>query len=475
MGFATFERGATKQNSQGNYSGKVRVKPGGDRKGQSATRQDKGTSREGRKNQKDLMEQILTRENLQTALKRVEANKGAAGVDGVTTRQLREYIQKHWPRIKVKLQEGTYKPSPVRKVEIPKPDGGVRILGIPTVIDRLIQQATLQVLTPRIDPGFSPHSYGFRPGKGGHDAVRQARKYIEEGYCIVVDIDLEKYFDRINHDILMSRVARKVKDKRVLKLIRSYLNSGIMIEGIRVKTEEGTPQGGPLSPLLANILLDDLDKELEQRGLRFCRYADDCNIYVKTKRAGERVKQSITRYLEKKLRLKVNEAKSAVERPWKRKFLGFSFHKQKEIKVRLAPKSLKRVKDKIREITKPTWSIPMNERIQRLNQYLTGWIGYYALMDTPSVVERLEEWIRRRLRLCLWLQWKRVRTRIRELKALGLEKSQAIEIANTRKGAWRITKTPHLHKALGNAYWQSQGLMSLTQRYSQLRQNWRTA
>ena len=423
----------------------------------------------------DLMGQILSRENLQAAIKRVEANKGAAGVDGVTTRQLREYVQKHWPEIKLKLQEGTYKPSPVRKVEIPKPEGGLRVLGIPTVIDRFIQQAILQVLTPLFDPGFSPHSYGFRPGKRGHDAVQQARKYIEEGYCIVVDIDLEKFFDRINHDILMSRVARKVKDKKLLKLIRSYLNSGIMVEGIRVRTEEGTPQGGPLSPLLANILLDDLDKELERRRLRFCRYADDCNIYVKTKRAGERVKQSITRYLEKKLRLKVNEVKSAVDRPWKRKFLGFSFYKQKAIKVRIATKSLKRLKDKIREITNPTWSISMNERIQRLNQYLTGWIGYYALADTPSVLEGLEEWIRRRLRLCLWLQWKRVRTRIRELKALGLKKSQAEEIANTRKGAWRITKTPHLHKALGNAYWQSQGLMSLTQRYIQLRQNWRTA
>lgn len=421
------------------------------------------------------MEQILSRENLQAAIKKVEANKGAAGVDGVTIRQLREYVQKHWPEIKLKLQKGTYKPSPVRKVEIPKPEGGVRALGIPTVIDRFIQQATLQVLTPLFDPGFSPHSYGFRPGKRGHDAVRQARKYIEEGYGIVVDIDLEKFFDRINHDILMSRVVRKVKDKKLLKLIRSYLNAGIMVEGIRVRTEEGTPQGGPLSPLLANILLDDLDKELERRGLRFCRYADDCNIYVKTKRAGERVKQSITRYLEKKLRLKVNEGKSAVDRPWKRKFLGFSFYKQKAIKVRIAPKSLKRLKDKIREITNPTWSISMNERIQRLNQYLTGWIGYYALADAPSVLEGLEEWIRRRLRLCLWLQWKRVRTRIRELKALGLKKSQAEEIANTRKGAWRTTKTPHLHKALGNAYWQSQGLMSLTQRYSQLRQNWRTA
>lgn len=422
-----------------------------------------------------LLEDILSRENLLAALHKVEANKGAAGIDGVSTEHLREYIQQHWEQIKQQLLEGTYKPSPVRRVEIPKPDGGVRLLGIPTVIDRLIQQATLQALTPIFDPSFSVNSFGFRPNKRGHDAVRQAQRFIREGFRFVVDIDLAQFFDRVNHDILMSRVARKVKDKRVLKLIRNYLKAGIMVGGIRIASEEGTPQGGPLSPLLANIILDDLDKELERRGLHFCRYADDCNVYVKTKRAGERVKQSVTRYLEGKLKLWVNEEKSAVDRPWKRKFLGFSFTMQKEAKIRIAPKSLKRVKEKIRMLTKPTWSISMEQRIQLLNQYLMGWMGYYALIETPHPLKLLEEWIRRRLRSCLWQQWKRVRTRIRELRALGLQEKQVLEIANTRKGAWRTSKTPHLHKALGIAYWQSRGLKSLVQRYFEIRQSWRTA
>ena len=300
----------------------------------------------------DLMVKILERNNLLEALKRVESNKGAAGVDGVSTRQLRVYVQQHWDTIKQQLLEGTYIPSPVRRVEIPKPEGGVRVLGIPTVLDRLIQQAILQVLTPIFDPTFSVHSYGFRPNKRGHDAVREAQRYIREGYGFVVDMDLEKFFDRVNHDILMSRIARKIKDKRVLKLIRAYLQAGIMSHGVCVRSEEGTPQGGPMSPLLANILLDDLDKELEKRGLRFCRYADDCNIYVKTKRAGERVKKSVTKYLEQNLKLKVNEEKSAVDYPWNRKFLGFSFTWEKKSRIRIAPKSLKRVKDKIRSMIK---------------------------------------------------------------------------------------------------------------------------
>ncbi|MFC0298527.1 group II intron reverse transcriptase/maturase [Geobacillus jurassicus] len=370
----------------------------------------------------DLMEQILSRENLLAALHKVEANKGAGGIDGVSTRQLRAYIVQHWDKRKPQLLKGTYKPSPVRRVEIPKPDGGIRLLGIPTVMDRLIQQAILQVLTPIFDPTFSPNSYGFRPNRRGHDAVRQAQKYIREGYRYVVDIDLEKFFDRVNHDILMSRVARKVKDKRVLKLIRAYLKAGIMVEGVCVRSEEGTPQGGPLSPLLANILLDDLDKELEKRGLRFCRYADDCNIYVKSRRAGERVKASITKYLEKKLKLKVNEEKSAVDRPWRRKFLGFSFTPQKETKIRIAPKSLKRVKDKIRTLTRATNPAPMESIIEDLNRYLMGWMGYYALVETPSSLKALDKWIRRRIRLVLWTRWKRVRTRYRMLRALFIAK-----------------------------------------------------
>jgi group II intron reverse transcriptase/maturase len=417
-----------------------------------------------------LLEEMLSRENLVVALKRVEANKGAPGIDGVTTRDIREYMLQNWEEIKQQIVDGTYKPSPVLRVEIPKPDGGKRVLGIPTVIDRVIQQAILQVLTPIFDPQFSEHSYGFRPNRRAHDAVKAARGYINEGYKYVVDIDLEKFFDRVNHDMLMGRIAKKVEDKRVIKLIRAYLNAGIMEEGLMVRSEIGTPQGGPLSPLLANIVLDDLDKELEKRGHKFCRYADDCNVYVRSERAGHRVKSSITEYLEKKLKLKVNEKKSAVDRPQKRKFLGFSFTGEKEPRIRISPKSIKRLKEKIRQLTDPNRSISMKERIEKLNQYLLGWIGYYALMETPSILKKLEGWIRRRLRLCLWLQWKRVRTRIRELRALGVKEEAVFQMANTRKGAWRATIAPQLQKALRVQYWKLQGLKSLTERYFQLRQ-----
>jgi group II intron reverse transcriptase/maturase len=420
------------------------------------------------------MEQVLARENMLAALKRVERNGGAPGVDGVPTERLRDQVHAEWNRIRNDLLQGTYRPQPVRRVEIPKPGGGKRMLGIPTVMDRLIQQALLQVLTPIFDPTFSESSFGFRPGRRGHDAVRRARQYVEEGYGWVVDMDLEKFFDRVNHDVLMARVARRVTDKQVLRLIRRYLQSGVMLNGVVVATEEGTPQGGPLSPLLANTLLDDLDRELEKRGHRFVRYADDANIYVRSKRAGERVLTSVRTFLQERLRLKVNEEKSAVDRPWKRKFLGFSFYKNRGIRIRLAPKSLERVKQKLRELTDRNRSHSMTQRIQTLNAYLRGWIGYYALSDAKTTFETLEGWLMRRLRACVWKQWKRVRTRLRELRALGLPEWVAREFANSRKGPWRMAGGP-MNRALGTAYWRAQGLVSLAECYQSLRQSWRTA
>jgi len=416
-----------------------------------------------------LMEQVVSRSNMRSALRRVEQNKGASGIDGMGVKQLRPYLKHHWAALKDSLLNGAYQPCPVKRVEIPKPAGGIRLLGIPTVVDRLIQQAILQVLTPIFDPSFCDASYGFRPERRGHDAMRKAREYVRDGWTWVVDIDLEKFFDKVNHDILMSRVARRVEDKVMLGLIRRFLNSGVMFNGVVAASEEGTPQGGPLSPLLANILLDDLDKELEARGHRFVRYADDCNIYVRSRRAGERVRQSTAHYLKKRLKLTVNENKSAVDRPWKRKFLGFSLLTQGR-RIRLAPQSLRKVKDKIRNLTQRSAPMGIGDRIKALNQYLGGWIGYFALAETPSVFQRLEEWTRSRLRMCQWKQWKRVRTRVRELRALGLKELDVWEAAGSRKAYWRIAHSPPLHKAMGINYWRNRGLISLTDRYEALRQ-----
>jgi RNA-directed DNA polymerase len=428
------------------------------------TAQPKGTTPN---EENGLLEQVLERENMLQALHRVERNQGAPGIDGMTVKDLRQYVKENWAHTKETLLEGTYKPSPVRRVELPKPGGGIRLLGIPTVVDRLIQQALNQVLTLIFDPNFSPYSYGFRTGKKGHDAVRQARDYIQQGYKVVVDTDLSKFFDRVNHDMLMSRVARKVKDKRVLKLTRAYLEAGVLQGGVVIKSEEGVQQGGPMSPLLANIMLDDFDKELTRRGHKFVRYADDTNIYVKSFRAGRRVMDSITKYLEGKLRLVVNLEKSAVDRPWKRKFLGFSFYTGKEIGIRLAPKTIERLREKIRELTQRKTPIPMKERVKELSQYLMGWMGYYALANAKSILGQMDQWIRHRLRMCVWKQWKRVRTRIREFRAHGAPEWMALGYANTRKGPWAASLL--LNSVLTKEYWQKLGLMSLMDRYLEIR------
>ncbi len=412
----------------------------------------------------ELMEQVVSRENMLKALERVESNRGAPGVDGVTVETFRSQLKSDWSQTREQLLCGTYKPQPVKRVEIPKPGGGVRLLGIPALMDRLIQQALLQVLTPIFDPGFSEHSYGFRPERRAHDAIRKAREYVQEGYDWVVDIDLERFFDRVNHDMLMARVARKVKDKEVLRVIRRFLQSGVMVNGVVMNTEEGTPQGGPLSPLLANILLDDLDRELAKRGHRFVRYCDDCNIYVRSQRAGYRVLESVRTFLERKLKLRANEAKAKVDRPTRSKFLGFSMYKYRgQVRIRLAKESLGRLKDRIREMTARRYSQNINARIDRLNEYLRGWLGYFALVDTPSVLTKLDSWIRRRLRMLLWRQWRRMRTRYRELRNLGLPAWKVSQLARTHKGSWRIAGS--LNSVLTTDYWKQRGLLSLKNRY----------
>jgi RNA-directed DNA polymerase len=409
-----------------------------------------------------LMEEVCERENCKRALKRVKANKGSAGVDGMTVQQLPEHLKQHWPAIREQLLSGTYKPQPVKRVEIPKPDGGVRKLGIPTVLDRFIQQAVMQVLQGRWDRTFSDHSYGFRPGRSAHQAVVQAQQYIAEGYRWVVDLDLEKFFDRVNHDKLMTRIAKRVSDQRMLKLIRAFLKAGVLENGLVGPVDEGTPQGGPLSPLLSNIVLDEFDRELERRGLRFARYADDSNIYVRSRRAGERVMASVTRFITTKLKLKVNEQKSAVARPWERKFLGFSFTGNREPKRRIAPKAVLRFKEKVRELTRRTRGVSVETMAEELGQYLRGWIGYFGQCQTPSVLQGLEEWTRRRLRSVIWKQWERGLVRFAELRKRGVGKDLAAKTAGSAHGPWRLANSPALAFALPNAYFDSLGIPRLT-------------
>jgi len=414
------------------------------------------------------MEEVLRDENLKAAYERVVRNGGAGGVDGRSVDDLKEQLRRDWPRIREQLLSGSYEPSPVRKVEIPKPGGGKRTLGIPTVMDRMIQQALSQALTPLFDPTFSEDSYGFRPGRSTHQAVLRARDHIEAGYRWVVDLDLERFFDTVNHDVLMARVKRRVKDKRVLRLIGRYLRAGLMEGGLASPRTEGTPQGGPLSPLLSNILLDDLDRELEKRGHRFVRYADDFQVFVKSEAAGERVKASLEGFLKKRLRLKVNREKSAVGRPWKRKFLGYRTTTDRKPKLRPDPKSVKRLKTKLKELFRRGRGWSLIRTIRELNPVLQGWGYYYRLADVEGVFEALDQWVRRRLRLLVWRQWKRPRTRAKELQKRGLDRDRAKISAYNGRGPWWNAGSNHMNQAVPNSTLHQMGLVSLLQLHRRL-------
>jgi RNA-directed DNA polymerase len=411
-------------------------------------------------NDEQLMEEVCERENCLQAWKRVKANKGSAGIDGMTVKQLTDYLKEHWPAIREQLLNGTYKPQPVRRVEIPKPDGGVRQLGIPTVLDRMVQQAVMQVLQRRWDAKFSEHSYGFRPGRSAHQAIAKAQKYIAEGRGWVVDLDLEKFFDRVNHDRLMKSLALRIADKRLLRLVGAFLKAGVMDNGLVGPVDEGTPQGGPLSPLLSNVVLDELDRELERRGHCFARYADDCNIYVRSQAAGERVKRSISGFLTRRLKLRVNEQKSAVARPAERKFLGFSFTPG-GLKRRIAPKAIARFKHKVRGLTGRTRGISIEQMTKELAHYLRGWKAYFGFCETSKVLSILDQWLRRRLRAIVWKQWKRGKVRYRALCARGVGRELAAQTAGSSHGPWRIANSPALNIAFPLAYFDSLGLPRL--------------
>lgn len=412
-------------------------------------------------NNEHWIERVCERENCKRALARVRANRGSPGVDGMTVDELPGHLREHWPAIREELLSGTYRPQPVRRVYIPKPSGGMRKLGIPTVLDRFVQQAVAQVMQQDWDRTFSAHSYGFRPGRSAQQAVAAAQQQMAAGRRWVVDLDLEKFFDRVNHDRLVARIARRIGDKRMLKLIRAFLSAGVLEDGLVSPVDEGTPQGGPLSPLLSNIVLDELDRELERRGLRFARYADDCNIYVGSRRAGERVMESVTRFITHTLRLRVNQSKSAVARPWERKFLGFSFTVHRQPKRRIAPQAVQRFRRRVRELTRRTRGVSHERMVEDLGRYWRGWLGYFGSCETPAVLARLERWARRRLRSAIWKQWKQGRRRYAELRRRGVGVELAAQAAGSAHGPWRLANSPALTKALPNAYFAKLGLPRL--------------
>jgi RNA-directed DNA polymerase len=429
-----------------------------------------GAATSGRTKSEDhlLMEQVVERSNLWSAYQRVVQNKGAPGADNLAVTEFKDWLKVHWPSVKQALLEGRYLPRPVRRVDIPKPSGGIRTLGVPTVLDRLIQQALHQVLQPLFEPTFSEGSFGFRPGRGAHQAVRRAQAYIRAGKRWVVDLDLEKFFDRVNHDVLMARVARRVRDARVLKLIRRFLEAGMMSQGLVQPRSEGTPQGGPLSALLSNILLTDLDRELERRELAFCRYADDCNIYVGSRVAGERVMSGVRVFLEEVLHLRVNAAKSAVARPWERKFLGFSVTRHRETRLRIAPESVRRLAQRLRELLRSGRGRSLAHTIETLNPVLRGWIQYFQLAQNKWLLEELDGWVRRRLRCLLWRQWKRPRTRQRKLLAVGLDAERAWKSAMNGRGPWWNAGASHLNLILPASYFMRKGLLSVLREQQRL-------
>jgi len=415
-----------------------------------------------------LLEEVLRRENLRRAYQRVRSNAGAAGVDGMAVRDLPAYVQQEWPRIREELLSGTYQPQPVRKVEIPKPSGGTRTLGIPTVLDRLIQQAMLQVLQPCFEPHFSEASFGFRPGRSAHGAVRLAREHIAAGHRWTVDLDLEKFFDRVNHDVLMHRLGRRIEDKRLLALIGRYLRAGLLEGGVATPRTEGTPQGGPLSPLLSNILLDDLDKELERRGHRFVRYADDCNVYVRSRAAGERMLASLERFLSERLRLTINRSKSAVDRPWKRSFLGYTVTRHRKPKLKPAPESIRRLKANIRNLVRRARGRRLSTVLADLQPLIRGWVAYFRLSEVKRVFEDLDGWLRRKLRDVLWRQWKKPRTRMRRLIALGLDEYRAWKSANNGRGSWWNAGASHMTCAVPTRRLRRLGLLSFLEEQRRL-------